>query len=65
MIGARGLESALRMAEPIAKINFKNAAYGPGNEVILLYYIFFNIYFDSASQIWGYFVNSCPVKILM
>jgi len=34
---ARGLEFALKMAGPIAKINFNNAAKGPGNKVILLY----------------------------
>jgi len=34
---ARGLESELKIVEPIAKIKFKNTVKGPGNEVISLY----------------------------
>jgi len=34
----RGLESALKMVEPIVKINLKNVAKRCGNEVIRLYY---------------------------
>jgi len=33
----RALESAIKMLEPIAKINLKITAKGPKNRVILLY----------------------------
>jgi len=37
MIRARGLESALKMVELLAKINFLNAANVPPNKVIYRY----------------------------
>jgi len=55
---ARGLESALKMVEPIVKINLKNVAKRCGNEVIRLYY-------DFREPNLGIFFNSCPVKIPM
>jgi len=60
-----GRESALKLAKPIAKIN-NNVEKALGMRLyrhIRQEPRFFNIglYFDSTSQIWGYFVNSCPV----
>jgi len=53
------------MAEAIGTINLKNVAKGSGNAILGESPVFLNIYFNSANKIWGYFVNSCPIKIPM
>jgi len=59
--GERGLVLALKMAELIAKKNCRKRPWERGYIAILGESPI--LYFDSASQIWIFFVNSCPVKM--